>query len=75
MTGSLAPIIRRFGVEDLAPLLPAAGVDGTIVVQARHDLAESRELLATAGATPFIVGVIAWVDLTDRRRGHDRRVA
>jgi L-fuconolactonase len=65
MTQTLAPIIRRFDVADLAPLLLAAGVDGTIVVQARHGLDESRELLATAGATPFIAGVIAWVDLTD----------
>ncbi len=64
MTGAVAAIIRRFGVEDLAPLLEAAAVDGTIVVQARHDLAETRELLATATKTPFIVGVVGWVDLT-----------
>ncbi len=64
MTQDVAPIIRRFGVEDLAPLLPVAGVDGTIAVQARHDLAESRGLLATAAVTPFIVGVVGWVDLT-----------
>jgi L-fuconolactonase len=65
MTEALAPIIRPFGVDDLAPLLAAAGVDGTVVVQARHDLAESRELLAIAEATPFVAGVVAWVDLTD----------
>jgi L-fuconolactonase len=64
MTEDLAPIIRRYGAEDLAPLLPIAGVDGTIAVQARHHLAESRALLATAGVTPFIVGVVGWVDLT-----------
>jgi L-fuconolactonase len=64
MTAELGPIIRPFGVDDLAPLLRAAGVDGTIVVQARHDLAETRELLAIAAATPFIAGVVGWVDLT-----------
>jgi L-fucono-1,5-lactonase len=64
MTEAVSPIIRRFGVEDLAPLLPIAGVDGTVVVQARHDLDESRALLATAAITPFIVGVVGWVDLT-----------
>ena len=64
MTEAVAPIVRRFGAEDLAPLLPTAGVDGTIVVQARHELAESRTLLATAAVTPFIVGVVGWVDLT-----------
>ncbi len=66
MTETMAPIVRRFGVEDLEPLLPAAGVDGTVLVQARHDVAESRELLAVAGSTPFILGVVAWLDLTMR---------
>ena len=64
MTEAVRPIIRRFAVEDLAPLLPVAGVDGTVVVQARHDLAETRALLATAAVTPFIAGVVGWVDLT-----------
>jgi L-fuconolactonase len=65
MTDAVTPIIRRFGVDDLAPMLEEVGIDGTIVVQARHDIAETRELLATAAATPFIVGVVGWVDLTD----------
>ena len=39
-------------------------MDATVVVQARHDLAETRELLATAAVTPFIAGVVGWVDLT-----------
>jgi L-fuconolactonase len=64
MTAEMDPIIRPFGADDLAPLLRAAGVDGTIVVQARRDLAETRELLAIAAATSFIVGVVGWVDLT-----------
>ena len=64
MTDAVAPIIRPFGVEDLAPLLLGAGVDGTVVVQARQDLAETRELLVIAAGTPFIVGVVGWVDLT-----------
>ena len=64
MDDSMAPIVRRFGVDDLEPLLSGAGIDGTVVVQARHELAESRELLAIAATTPFIVGVVAWIDLT-----------
>ena len=63
MTDELASIRRRFGVEDLLPLLDAAGVDATVLVQARHAAAESRELLATAGAAPRIAGVVAWTDL------------
>lgn len=64
MTETMAPIDRRFGLDHLEPLLSAAGVDGTVLVQARHDLAESRELLAVAGSTRFILGVVAWLDLT-----------
>lgn len=64
MTVAMAPIVRRFGPDDLEPSLLAAGVDGTVLVQARQDLAESRDLLAVAGATPFILGVVAWLDLT-----------
>ncbi len=64
MTDELAAIRRRFDVSDLLPLLDAAGVEATILVQTRSSMAESRELLATAGATPRIAGVIAWTDLT-----------
>ena len=55
---------RRYGPEDLGPLLRAAGVDGTVVVQARQELDETRELLAVAAAHPWVVGVVGWVDLT-----------
>jgi L-fuconolactonase len=55
---------RRYGPEDLEPLLREHGVAGTIVVQARHSLDETRELLATAAATPFVLGVVGWLDLT-----------
>jgi L-fuconolactonase len=65
LTGPYAPIRRRFAPEDLAPRLAVARVDRTILVQARSSLTETRELLATAGAVPFIAGVIGWVDLTD----------
>jgi L-fuconolactonase len=65
LTGDYAPIRRRFGPEDLAPGLAAAGVDRTILVQTRSSLEETREFLATAQATTFIAGVVGWVDLTD----------
>ena len=55
---------RRYGPDDLEPLLRANGVDGTVVVQARHSLDETRELLAIARTTPFVLGVVGWVDLT-----------
>ena len=55
---------RRYGPEDLAPLLDEYDVRGTIVVQARHSYDETRELLEVAAATPFVLGVVGWVDLT-----------
>ncbi len=58
------PLRRRFGPEDLEPLLRLNGVAGTVVVQARQELDESRELLAIAASTPFVLGVVGWVDLT-----------
>jgi L-fuconolactonase len=65
LTDELAVIRRRFGPEDLAPELAAAGVEATILVQTRSSLAESREFLALAGSSSFVRGVIGWVDLTD----------
>lgn len=71
MTDELAAIRRVFGVADLIPLLDAARIDATIVVQARGSLDETRELLATAAATPRIAGVVGWVDLTSRAVGDE----
>jgi L-fuconolactonase len=65
MTEELDRIRRPFGPADLAPLLRENGVDGTVVVQARTDIEETRELLALARGTGFLLGVVAWVDLTD----------
>jgi L-fuconolactonase len=64
MTDALAPIRRRFGPEDLRPLLAANGIDRTILVQTRSSLDETREFLATAAQHDFIAGVVGWVDLT-----------
>jgi L-fucono-1,5-lactonase len=64
MTDEVAPLRRRFGAEDLEPLARVHGVGGTVVVQARQSLDETRELLAIAASTPFVAGVVGWVDLT-----------
>jgi L-fuconolactonase len=65
MTEELAAIRRRFGPEDLEPLLHEYGIDGTVVAQARASLDETRRLLEIADSTPFVLGVVGWVDLTD----------
>jgi L-fuconolactonase len=64
MTDALAPVRRRFGPEDLEPLLAANGIDRTILVQTRSSVDETREFLATAAEHEFIAGVVGWVDLT-----------
>ena len=65
MTDDLAAIRRPFGPDDLAPLLTATGVDRTILVQTLASVDETLRFLATAAATPFVAGVVGWVDLTD----------
>jgi L-fuconolactonase len=65
LTDDLAAIRRSFGPADLAPLLAAAGIDATILVQTRSSVMETEEFLAIAAAAPFIRGVVGWVDLRD----------
>jgi len=57
------PLRRDFLPADLAPLLYEAGLDGTIAVQARQSLEETRWLLELADESPIIKGVVGWVDL------------
>jgi L-fuconolactonase len=66
MTDAVAPIRRAFTPEDLRPHLARARVDYTVIVQARADLAETRELLQLAARTDFVAGVVGWADLRDR---------
>jgi L-fuconolactonase len=61
------PIRRDFLPSDLQPLLQQHGFDGTIAVQARQSLEESRWLLALADDFPFIKGVVGWVDLQSEK--------
>lgn len=65
MTDELAAIRRPIGPEELRPILRESGVDRTVVVQTRSDLAENQEFLAIAAATDFVAGVVGWIDLTE----------
>lgn len=58
----LGAIHRDFGPDDLAPLLAAAGVDATVLVQSLPTLHDTHALLALARATPWVRGVVGWVD-------------
>ena len=56
-------LARDYLPADLEPLLAARGIDGTVAVQARQSLEETRWLLELADGHPFIKGVVGWVDL------------
>lgn len=67
MTVEWTPIRRHFGSGDLQPLLAQCGVGRTILVQTYSSLEETRGFLELAARTPFIAGVVGWVDLTSDR--------
>ena len=60
---SMSALRRDFLPEDLKPELTNAGFDGSIAVQARQTLEETRWLLELAERSPSILGVVGWVDL------------
>jgi L-fuconolactonase len=55
--------------DDLRALQTPLGLDGSIAVQARQSLEESRWLLDLADRHPSIKGVIGWVDLRSGEAG------
>jgi L-fuconolactonase len=60
-----SPIVGDFLTADLAAATESAGVEGTVVVQARQTLEESDWLLSLAEKTEIILGVVGWVALID----------
>jgi len=67
LTPDLEPIYRDFTLADLAPHLAAAGIAGTILVQAAPTEAETLFLLDIAGSAEAVRGVVGWTnfDATD----------
>ena len=60
---SMTPLRRDFLPADLKPVLEQSGFQGCVAVQARQTIEETRWLLELASASPFILGVVGWVDL------------
>lgn len=60
-----SPLRRKFLPEDLQPILERNRFDGSIVVQATTVPGEGPWLLELAATHPMVLGVVAWVDLTD----------
>jgi L-fuconolactonase len=60
---SMAALRRDFLPQHLKPELESNGFRGSIAVQARQTLQETRWLLQLAQDSPWILGVVGWVDL------------
>lgn len=56
----MAKLRRDFLPEDFETEVKVAGVDGTVVVQARQSLEETRWLCGLASASSMIRGVVGW---------------
>ncbi len=63
MSSAMSLLRRDYLPDELAANLEGAGIDGTVVVQARQSLEETRWLLEVASQHPFIHGVVGWVPL------------
>jgi L-fuconolactonase len=61
--GTMTPLRRDFLPADLQHELEGKGFQGSVAVQARQSLQETRWLLELAGQFSFILGVVGWVDL------------
>ena len=71
------PILARpYAPADLAPQLQKHGVDATVLVQAAATVEETEYLLGIADATPWVAGVVGWVNFErPSHRDHLRRLA
>jgi L-fuconolactonase len=59
-------VLRRpFMPSDLEPLLKAARIDATVLVQAAPTVDETQYLLGIADATPWVAGVVGWINFED----------
>jgi L-fuconolactonase len=63
---SMLALRRNFLPENLIPELDSSGFHGSVAVQARQTLEETRWLLELAERSASILGVVGWVDLRSR---------
>jgi L-fuconolactonase len=67
MTSDMDKLRKDYLPSDLFPIMSAAGVGGSIAIQARQSLGENTWLLRLADDHPFIRAVVGWVDLGSER--------
>lgn len=60
---SMAVLKRDYLPEHLRPELDRAGFDGSVAVQAAESLEETSFLLELAAQSPWVRGVVGWIDL------------
>ena len=65
MSGSMEKLRRDYLLPDLEAVTGAAGVTGTVVVQARQKIEETTWLAAVAADTQLILGIVGWAPLVD----------
>ena len=63
LTPDQGALYRDYSPADLAPLLARYEIEETVLVQAAPTLKETLYPLDVAHHTPFVVGVVGWVDL------------
>jgi L-fuconolactonase len=64
---AMSSIRHDFLPAELQPLLEGNGFQGSVLVQVRQTLEETRSLLKLAADNPFILGVVGWADLRSPR--------
>ncbi|AFC30673.1 hypothetical protein PM3016_3864 [Paenibacillus mucilaginosus 3016] len=62
---SHGPLYRTYEPEELAPLLKAAGVEKTVLVQAANSHEDTEYMLGLGAKHDWIGGVVGWVKLDD----------
>lgn len=57
-----AILARSYGPADLTPHLKQHGIKATVLVQAAATINETEYMLGLADATPYVAGVVGWID-------------
>jgi len=66
ITDEMGLLQRNFFPQDLQPVLHENGVTGIIAVQADQSENETDFLLQLSNKSPFIKGIVGWVDLQNK---------
>ncbi|HID4046106.1 TPA: amidohydrolase family protein [Pluralibacter gergoviae] len=61
---SMSVLQQDYVPAQLRPLLAEHGLDGAVVVQARHDIRETDWLIARSADEAGVHGVVGWLDIT-----------